>query len=341
MDVTVIFGGQFGSEGKGLIASYLAEKERFNLATTDAGPNAGHTAIYNGKPLITFHLPMVGVLTPGCTLWLNGGSIINPDILMKEIKTMEEDHGIEIRNRLLIHPHAAIIEECDLLEEKDSSGPMAKISSTQKGVGAAARRKMSRGAKTAKDIKELKPFVSYVHPTRWPKIAVEVAQGYSLSINSGFYPYTTFRCCSPAQGLMNAQIPTTIPHKVWAVLRVNPIRVGNLPDGYSGDVFPDQHETTWEALGLAPQYTTVTNRVRRVFSYSRMQVERMIRETAPTHILINFAQQQTPGWLDTMSGYIRQTYLDYGLPEPVLRYGYGAAAKDIHDTILLTPKAVA
>lgn len=333
MEVTVLFGGQFGSEGKGLIASYLAQRERFNMATTDAGPNAGHTAIYHGKPLITFHLPMVGVLTPGCTLWLNGGSIINPEVLLKEIETMETVHGIEIKSRLLIHPDAAIIEQQDLDEEKAATGPMSKISSTQKGVGAAARRKMSRGAVTAKSVKELKKFVTAVHPTRWPKIVVEVAQGYSLSINSGFYPYTTFRCCSPAQGLMNASIPTTIPHKVWAVLRVNPIRVGNLPDGYSGDVFPDQHETTWEAIGQPPQYTTVTNRLRRVFSYSRMQVDKMIRETAPTHILINFAQTQSPGWLSNITGYIQQTYTDYGLPQPEIYYGYGPAAEDISENI--------
>lgn len=333
MDVTVIFGGQFGSEGKGLLASYLAKKERFNLATTDAGPNAGHTAIHNGKPLVTFHLPMVGVLTPGCTLWLNGGSIINPEILAKEIETMEQEHGIPIRERLLIHPHAAVIEEQDLHEEKTDGSPMQKISSTQKGVGAAARRKMGRGAKTAKDNKFLAPFVTPVHPTRWPKIVVEVAQGYSLSINSGFYPHTTFRCCSPAQGLMNASIPTSIPHKVMAVIRVNPIRVGNLPDGYSGDVFPDQHETTWEALGQPPQYTTVTNRMRRVFTYSRMQIDRLIRETAPTSILINFAQTQTAGWLDTITGYILQTYRDYGLPQPEIMYGYGPSAEDVKDHI--------
>ena len=333
MDVTVLFGGQFGSEGKGLIASYVAQRERFNLATTDAGPNAGHTAIYNGKPLITFHLPMVGVLTPGCTMWLNGGAIINPELLLKEIDTMEKEHGIEIKSRLLIHPHAAVIEDCDMEEEKANGGPMHKISSTQKGVGAAARRRMGRGAKTAQDFPEIKKYVNVVHPTRWPKVVVEVAQGYSLSINSGFYPHTTFRCCSPAQGLMNASIPTTIPHKVWAVLRVNPIRVGSLPDGYSGDIFPDQHETTWEALGLEPQYTTVTKRMRRVFSYSRMQVEKMIRETAPTHLLINFAQTQTPGWLDTMTGFIRQYYTDYGLPQPEIYYGYGPAAEDISENI--------
>jgi adenylosuccinate synthase len=333
MDVTVLFGGQFGSEGKGLIASYLAGREHFNLATTDAGPNAGHTAIYNGNPLITFHLPMVGVLTPGCVLWLNGGAIINPDILIKEIETMETVHGIEIKSRLLIHPDAAVIEPCDLVEEIESLGPMARISSTQKGVGAAARRRMGRGAHVAKDFKELKRFCAVVTPQRWPRVVVEVAQGYSLSINSGFYPYTTFRCCSPAQGLMNASIPTTAPHKVWAVLRVNPIRVGSLPGGHSGDVFPDQHETTWEALGQAPQYTTVTNRLRRVFSYSRMQVDKMIRETAPTHILINFAQTQTPGWLDITTQYIYQTYRDYGLPTPEIYYGYGPAPADISENI--------
>lgn len=329
MDVTVIFGGQFGSEGKGLASSYLAKTKRFSLATTDAGPNAGHTAIYRDQPLVTFHLPMAGVLSRGCTLWLNGGSIINPEILHREIETMEEVHGIPIKQRLVIHPHAAIIEEGDIKEEKDNDGPMAKISSTQKGVGAAARRKMSRGATTAKDVQSLKRYVGSMHPSRFEEIAVEVAQGYSLSINSGFYPHTTFRCCSPAQGLMNASIPTTIKHNVMAVIRVNPIRVGSLDGGYSGDVFDDQEETTWEALDQPPQYTTVTNRLRRVFTYSHKQIRRMVRETAPTHILINFAQTVPAETLQYMAEKICDEYEQQGLRMPILMYGYGPAAEDV------------
>ena len=329
MKVTVVFGGQFGSEGKGLMAAYLAKTRKFDLATTDAGPNAGHTAIVGDREIMTRHLPMAGLLTHGCTMWLNGGSIIHPQTLIDEINEMEEKKGLSVRNRLVIHPHAAVIEDCDLEEEKLASGPMHKISSTQKGVGAAARRKMGRGARTAKDIPELVRYCGYVHPTQYHNVCVEVAQGYSLSINSGFYPYTTFRCCSPAQGLMNASIPTTMPHEIIGIIRVNPIRVGSLPGASSGDCFKDQKETTWEALGQPVQYTSVTKRVRRVFTYSEIQIEKMIRETAPTTILINFAQTADPDRLGSMTRHIFETYATYNMPQPVVIYGYGPRAEDI------------
>jgi adenylosuccinate synthase len=328
MRTTVLFGGQFGSEGKGLMASYLANANRFDLVTTDAGPNAGHTAIVGGKKVVTFHLPMMGVLSPHAVIWLNGGAVINPEILYKEIESMEE-LGLRVKGRVVIHPSAAVITQSDLDEERSPNGPMQKISSTQKGVGAAARRKMSRGAMVAKDYPSLLPMIGIIHPAQYRHIGVEVAQGYSLSINSGFYPHTTFRCCSPAQGLMNASIPTTSKHTVVAVIRVNPIRVGNLPDGYSGDIFSDQDETTWEALGQPPQYTTVTNRIRRVFTYSKLQVEKMIRETKPDQILVNFAQTVTSETLEDIRSHILETYDKYSWVPPNFLYGYGPDVKDI------------
>lgn len=338
MKATIIFGGQFGSEGKGLLASNLVwQAQGFNkpydLCTTDAGPNAGHTAIMeDGAKVVTFHLPMMGVLSPGALIWLNGGAIINPEILMREIRDMES-LGFNIRERLAIHPNASLILPEDVEEEKDPSSPMSKISSTQKGVGAAAIRRMRRapGTLMAKDWGDLRPYTrNPVHPSSYSNISVEVAQGHSLNINSRFYPYTTFRCCNPAQGLMNANIPTTVEQEVWAVIRVNPIRVGNLPDGYSGDVFDDQHETSWEALGQEPQYTTVTNRVRRVFTYSKLQVEKMIRETLPTGILINFAQTVPD---ETLKDYINHIYGVYKLlkaDKPMILAGFGPKSSDVH-----------
>jgi hypothetical protein len=64
-----------------------------------------------------------------------------------------------------------------------------------------------------------------------------------------------------------------------------------------------------------------------------MQVDKMIRETAPTRILFNFAQTASPGWLDMMTGYIYQTYRDYNLGQPQMLYGYGPSADDISETI--------
>jgi adenylosuccinate synthase len=54
-------------------------------------------------------------------------------------------------------------------------------------------------------------------------------------------------------------------------IRTFPIRVGNV-DGYSsGDWYPDQHEVSWEEIERAPELTTVTQRVRRIATFSMIQ----------------------------------------------------------------------
>ena len=47
MGVTVLIGGQYGSEGKGKISRYLADE--FQMAIRTGGPNAGHSFEYGGK----------------------------------------------------------------------------------------------------------------------------------------------------------------------------------------------------------------------------------------------------------------------------------------------------
>jgi adenylosuccinate synthase len=335
MTLSVIFGGQFGSEGKGLLASYLAKTQKISLATTDAGPNAGHTAIWEGKKVVTFHLPMTGVLSPHSLIWLNGGSIINPDKLYEEVEGFDAE-GFKVSERLRIHPDAAIIDREDIIQEGDPSGTMYEISGTMKGVGRAAARKVMRSAKVADDIQGLKHWItpfSDDYTISRENVVVEVAQGFSLGINAGFYPYCTHRACTPAQGLMNAGIPTNLPHTVYAVIRVNPIRVGNTPSGYSGDVYPDQTETTWEDLGQPPQYTTVTNRLRRVFTFSHEQIEHMVTVCKPDVILINFAQTTFRQIVQSIKSKIIEVYADHEWDNPKFIYGYGPTPEDISDEI--------
>lgn len=331
--IYVICGGQFGSEGKGLMASYFARYSNINIATTDCGPNAGHTAIWDDKKVITYHLPMSGVLSPNALIYLNGGAIIDVDKLHEEITELN-NQGFKINRRLAIHPNAAIIRAEDKDLENRANSTMQHIASTQKGVGSAAASKVLRHGMIAKDIESLQSYVNVpdLNPYK-DMIIVEVAQGYSLGINAGFYPFTTHRACTPAQGLMNANLPTNVPHEVWAVIRVNPIRVGNIPGGYSGGCYMDQIETNWEELGQEPQYTTVTKRVRRVFTYSYEQVREMIKTCNPNTILINFAQTVKHQQLEHIAQDIMNYYKDNQIMRPNFLYGFGPKPEDIQITM--------
>ncbi len=48
MPVTVVVGGQFGSEGKGKVAHWLARELRASTAVRVGGPNSGHTVVADG-----------------------------------------------------------------------------------------------------------------------------------------------------------------------------------------------------------------------------------------------------------------------------------------------------
>lgn len=316
----VLVDGQYGSTGKGLLAAILAEYgyQQFSHVTTNAGPNSGHTAYspLTGRKIVTQQIPVAGVI--GYTLGgdrievrLNAGAIIDPSILIRE----QQQFGTPVR----IHPHAACISAEDV--EAENIGAPSRIASTGKGVGSALARKTMRDPTAVVNC-------SYPHGFAWnwkqDVVFVETAQGFSLGINSGFYPATTSRECTVQQALSDAHIPARRLRKVAACYRTYPIRVGNTAVGNSGGCYTDQQETTWEDLGLEPELTTVTKRVRRVFTWSRQQFRHSVRVNEPDLIFINFMNYLRP---DQEKAFLEQLDEDYRhvmgrSPETIL-VGYG------------------
>lgn len=63
MPVTVIVGGQFGSEGKGKVAHFFAQEKKAAVAIRVGGPNSGHTVIdSSGSPIVFRQLPTAALL---------------------------------------------------------------------------------------------------------------------------------------------------------------------------------------------------------------------------------------------------------------------------------------
>jgi len=92
-------------------------------------------------------------------------------------------------------------------------------------------------------------------------VLVEAAQGYALGLHAGWYPKCTSGDCTTIDALAAAQInpwaKVVDVLEPWVVFRTYPIRVA----GESGTMAA---ESSWGDLGLAPERTTVTNKVRRV-----------------------------------------------------------------------------
>lgn len=319
----LVIDGQHGSTGKGLINSYLAWKHRPKVISCTNMANAGHTAILpNGKKFVAKAMPSsailngideynpIVVLGPSCAFTI--------DQLKKEI--------VECNNpQLIVHPRAAVIQQRHADQENELNGGTKHIASTMQGCGACLAEKIMRGqsVELARDFEELKPYCdtfalsNYVRsnddyiPTLLMRfmsnggtVLHEGSQGFGLDIHHGsHYPQCTSRSCTAGQSMTDMGIPHQYAGDIYLVVRPYPIRVGNVIEdgkvvGYSGDCYEDNAETIWEEVAKAAnapaevmqgELTTVTKRLRRVFTWSDIQFERAVKVNGATKIALNFA----------------------------------------------------
>lgn len=295
--INMILDGQFGSTGKGLIASVLAEYCHIDVAVGRLSPNAGHTFYWHGKKHVSKMLPVTGIMQERTQIFLSAGSVIDLDEFFKEVDTYGFDEY-----KVQIHPRAAVVTKENKEEEARADG-VKRIASTQSGAGAARASKLMRKNPLAANVDALKPFVishrdiaDYVWNFKKNKLCVlvETGQGFDLGLQFGFdYPHCTSVDCLPSSVLADIGAHPHDLGNVMMTMRTYPIRVGNITEGeslvgYSGDVYPDSKELTWEELQQIPELTTVTKRVRRVFSFSIEQYRRSLQFIRPTHIFLNF-----------------------------------------------------
>jgi len=321
----LLIDGQFGSTGKGLLANFIGVFNHVDIAVSNASSNAGHTFYdADGKKIIVKHLPVSGIVNKRSLIYLCAGSIIDLEILLKEIEENNIDHA-----RIAIHPRAAVISKKDIEEEKLNNNGVKKIASTMSGVGSALVNKINRAAKLAKDIPELSRYISEVdlhyYMQQGCTVLMEVPQGLDLSLNHGLaYPYCTSRDITIAAAMNDAGVHPKWLGKVAVSIRTFPIRVGNVVEngievGYSGPFYPDSVETSWEKLGLPKEFTTRTNRVRRVATFSHIQYKRMLDLLSPDYVFLNFCNYLTRKKIDDMLKI---------LPE-VTHVGFGPTIHDI------------
>jgi len=290
MPVTVVVGGQYGSEGKGKVAHYLAQEINASVAIRCGGPNSGHTVIDpKGKAIIFQQLPTASIL-PNIISVLCAGSYIDLDILLSEIEIAGVDSS-----RLLIDPNAVMITADD--KEREKNGELTKsIGSTGSGTGEAVvqRIRRQRDLVFAKDVKELTQYVGDTKNflrfqlDKNERIIVEGTQGYGLSLlHSEHYPYVTSRDTTAAALISEAGLSPLDVDDVVLTIRAFPIRVG----GNSG---PLPHEIDWKTITSESQsqvplieHTSVTKKIRRVARFDPAIVKKAIQANQPTCIVLN------------------------------------------------------
>lgn len=190
MPATVVVGGFFGDEGKGKMISYLALKDKPEIAVRGGvGPNAGHTFVLNGEVHKLRMLPSA-ILSKDTRLMIGAGVVINPEILLNEI---EKYH---VQDRFFIDGQCGVIEPAHINRDKgeDLKG---RIGTTGSGTGPANSDRALRTLQMAKNVRELSIYIGDVSNAvnfaidRGEKVLVEGTQGTFLSLYHGTYPYVT------------------------------------------------------------------------------------------------------------------------------------------------------
>jgi adenylosuccinate synthase len=329
-NTTLVIDLQFGSTGKGLIAGYLAMRDEPDTVVNANMPNAGHTYIDDaGRTWIHKVIPN-GIVSPRLrTVMIGPQSVFSMERLILETA---ESADLLDGKILCIHEDAVILNPSHVATEKAT---LSGISSTMQGSMAAIVSKMERDPRNDHRIGsshnnlqfiELHAFCASLNITlmlannrTWTgilassrSVLAEGAQGYSLGMNAGFWPYCTSRDCTPARFMADMMIPLPLLKTVVGTARVHPIRVGSTQDGYSGDVYGDQKEMMWADIGIPPEKTTVTQRERRLFSFSHRQMEEAIEVCQPDEIFMNFMNYDPTLGYDICSRYSQVKYTGWG-----------------------------
>jgi adenylosuccinate synthase len=143
MPVSVLLGLQWGDEGKGKVVDVLGDRVDV-VARFQGGPNAGHTIIIAGKKYVLHQIPS-GIFRPGVRNIIGNGVVINPAVLLQEIRGLEAQ-GVDVRSHLFISTRCHLIlpshVHLDKLSEQRKG--QAKIGSTLRGISPTYRDKYGR-----------------------------------------------------------------------------------------------------------------------------------------------------------------------------------------------------
>jgi adenylosuccinate synthase len=301
MPVTVVVGGQFGSEGKGKVALEVVGRQTAVAAVRVGGTNSGHTAIgVDGRTYALRQLPAAAV--DRCVkVILPPGSYIDLEIFQDEVRQLglgPDQIAISPMARIITDKHRAWEREADLSN---------MIGSTQSGTGAAVISTVAREAPgfphsvQAGELPALQDFLTDTGAELRRllddglRLVIEGTQGFGLSLlQGGYWPKATSRDTTAAGFVAEAGLSPLDVDDVTLVIRCHPIRV-------AGDSGPLTGETTWKQIatdaGIAAEIselTTVTKKVRRVGRFDPGIVRRAIQANRPSRIVLNHLDYVDP-----------------------------------------------
>jgi len=316
--IDLILGGQYGSEGKGSVASWMSKVTEYDATIRTGGTNAGHTFIplFKKEPVKMRQLPCTW---DSCKMMVvPSGAVIDIELFLKEVEMIEEGYHNN-PHIVCVSPYATVVTPED--RQLENQWQMnQRIGSTAEGIGSARSRRLMRQTPIASDFGALEPWIK-----NWDKaklvisnpnsrILIESSQGFALSLHYKHYPKCTSGDLMPYQILQDANIPWGL-HQVHVhmICRTFPIRVA----GASGYLY---EETSWEKLRIQlgnhipEERTTVTNKVRRVGMFDFKLMRDALEVCCPQRVILTFADYLAPELFNMYGTMAHQELLRYSKP---------------------------
>ena len=271
MGCTVVVDGFFGDTGKGKIVSYLAVADDVAVcARAGVGPNAGHTVVKDDR---VYKLRMVpcGFVNPKTLLLIGPGVLVNPDIVLKEVKETGTD------KRFGLDPQCAVIEPKHIELDQSDANLKNVVKTTGTGTGPCNADRVMRVAKMAREIASLKKYLTDVPAVvngaldDDKNVLIEGTQGTFISLYHGQYPYVTSKDICASAACSDVGVGPTRVDEVVLVCKAYVTRVG--AGDLEGEIGPEETKRRgWD------EYGTVTGRQRRAapFNYSLAKRAAMI-----------------------------------------------------------------
>ena len=257
MTASIIVGGLFGDEGKGKIVAHVAHRDEPSIiARGGVGPNAGHTVEKNGKKYGVRMVPS-GFVYPKARLLIGAGVLVDPRVFQREVEMLK------VSGRIGVDKRCSIIEEKHIEKDKGDKHLSGVVGTTGTGCGPANVDRVNRIARQAKDVPELKDYITdaalevNLALDRGETVLLEGSQGFGISLFYGTYPFVTSKDTSASQIASDVGVGPTRIDEVIVVYKAFPTRVGSGP--FATEMPPDEAKR----LGIQ-EFGTVTGRPRRI-----------------------------------------------------------------------------
>lgn len=315
-----VFGGQYGSEGKGSVTEWLCKQAKKPVAVFgDNSPNSGHS---NSRGKVR-NIPAAAFYADTCVL--GPDAVIDSGVLIKDIETLRQAGS---KCQIYCHENAAMVAPEDIARER-ANGLESSISSTCTGSGHARFVKYySRVASATirqsflhEDSVAVLGTVEYLNMVdslqQSHDLIFECGHGVLLDTNFGRYPYVTSRSTLPHAALTR----NGLDPEYWimcGVYRTFPIRTG----GNSGPT--GGKEISWEKLGVEKEIATVTKRIRRVFEWNMTDFSVSLRLTRPDSIFFTHLDY-LPWKHDT----VETRFRDWDSRENILESAYEVSPSNV------------